>query len=269
MGGRGVVSGLMVSLVLLGGGTAVQAQDLARAHVLYNEGRYTEAIEAATQAQTLPATRPAAGVVLARAHLERYRDAGDPTDLVAARAALSTVQTAGVPVRVRIDYLFGLGQALFFDNSLGAAAELFASATAAAWAVDASAGEAMTDWWGSAVERELDGQPSEVRRGRFQQLADDMRQELARHPTAAAPAYWVAVALRGAGDPERAWDAAVAAWVRAPLTGDSAATLRADLDRLVLDAIIPDLAAARPAGEQTAAASQWRAEWTLVRQRWR
>jgi hypothetical protein len=255
--------------VLLLGGIPVHAQELTRAHALYNEGRYAEAIEAATQAQALPATRQAAGVVLARAHLERYRDAGDPTELVAARAALSTLQMAGLPARVRIDYLFGLGQALFFENNVGAAAELFASATAEAWAVDASVGEAMTDWWGSAVERELDGQPSEVRRGRFQQLADDMRQELARHPTAAAPAYWVAVALRGAGDPERAWDAAVAAWVRAPLTGDSAATLRADLDRLVLDAIIPDLAAARPPGEQTAAASQWRAEWTLVHQRWR
>jgi len=269
MGGCGVISGLVVFVVLLGGGTAVQAQDLARAHVLFNEGRYTEAIEAATQAQTLPATRPAAGVVLARAHLERYRDAGDPTDLVAARAALSTLQMAGLPARVRIDYLFGLGQALFFENNVGAAAELFASATAEAWAVDASAGEAMTDWWGSAVERQLDGLPSEVRRGRFQQLATDMRQELARHPTAATPAYWMAVALRGAGDPERAWDAAVAGWVRAPLTGDSAAMLRADLDRLVLDAIIPDLTAARPAGEQAAAASQWQAEWTLVRQRWR
>lgn len=268
MGGRGVISGLMVAVVLLCGGSEVGAQDLTRARLLYNEGRYAEAIDAATQAQSQPGDREAAGVVLARAHLERYRAAGDPTDLVAARAALSTVQAAGLPARVRIDYLFGLGQALFFDNSLGAAAELFASAAAAAWAVDASAGEAMTDWWGSAVERDLDGQPSEVRRGRFQRLADDMRQELGQHPFAAAPAYWVAVALRGAGDPERAWDAAVAAWVRAPLSGDRAATLRADLDRLVLDAVIPDLAAARPAGEQAAATSQWRAEWTLVRQRW-
>ena len=76
-------------------------------------------------------------------------------------------------------------------------------------------------------------------------------------------------ALRGAGDPERAWDAAVAGWVRAPLSGVSAASLRADLDRLVLEGIIPDLAAARPQAEAAAAASQWRAEWTLVRQRWR
>jgi hypothetical protein len=261
--------GLVGTAVLLLGGTAVQAQDLSRAHALYNDGRYTEAIEAATQAQTLPGTRQSAGVVLARAHLERYRDAGDPTDLVTARAVLSAVQIAGLPARVRVDYLFGLGQALFFDNSVGAAAQLFASATAEAWAVDAPMGEAMTDWWGSAVERALDGQPSEVRREHFQRLADGMQQELARHPTAAAPAYWVAAALRGAGEPERAWDAAVAGWVRAPMTGGAAASLRADLDRLVVDAIIPDLVAARPVAEQAAATSQWRAEWTLIRQRWR
>ena len=269
MGGRGVISGMVVAAVLLLWGTAARAQDLTRAHQLYNEGRYAEAIEAATQAQAVPAARHAAGVVLARAHLERFRDVGDPTDLVAARAALSAVQVAGLPARVRVDYLFGLGQALFFDNSTGAAAELFASATADAWAVDAALGEAMTDWWGSAVERELDGQPSDVRRERFRLLADRMRHELAQHATAAAPAYWVAVALRGAGEPERAWDAAVAGWVRAPMTGLAAASLRADLDRLVLDAIIPDLATTRPAAEVAAATSQWRAEWTLVRQRWR
>jgi len=269
MGGRGVFSGLVAAAALLLSGASVEGQDLNRAHQLYNDGRYAEAIDVATQAQGLPGLREAAGVVLGRAHLERYRDAGDPTDLVAARAVLSSVQAAGLPVRVRVDYLFGLGQALFFENNLGAAADVFASATAEAWSVDPALGAAMIDWWGSAVERQVEGQPPEVRRERFRDLVSRMRQELTSHPTAAAPAYWVAAALRGAGEPERAWDAAVAGWVRAPMTGLAAASLRADLDRLVLDAIIPDLAAARPSGDVAAATSQWLAEWTLVRQRWR
>ena len=38
----------------------------------------------------------------------------------------------------------------------------------------------------------------------------------------------------------RAWDAAIAGWVRARLAGARSATLRADLDKLVLQGIIPD-----------------------------
>ena len=57
-----------------------------------------------------------------------------------------------------------------------------------------------------------------------------------RDPLSAAVAYWSVVAARGAGDPEHAWDLAVAAWMRAPLSDDSVA-LRRDLDRLVLGVV--------------------------------
>jgi len=145
MGKRGGLQGLVLIVALVSGARPAAAQDLNRVHALYNEGRYAEAIDAATQAQAVPATRQAAGVALARAHLERYRDAGDPTDVLAARAALSAVQAAALTVRGRIDYSFGLGQALFFENDIGAAAELFASVTPQAWAVDPALGEAMAD----------------------------------------------------------------------------------------------------------------------------
>ena len=56
------------------------------------------------------------------------------------------------------------------------------------------------------------------------------------------------VALRGAGDPIGAWDAAIAGWVRARLAGDARASLRADLDKLVLQGIIPDRVQAAAAG---------------------
>ena len=56
---------------------------------------------------------------------------------------------------------------------------------------------------------------------------------------------------------KRAWDAAQAGWVRAPLTGDRGAALRADLDRLVVSAIVPDRASVRATARRIALRSQW------------
>ena len=57
--------------------------------------------------------------------------------------------------------------------------------------------------------------------------------ELAAEPGSATASYWLAAAARGAGNLERAWDAARAGWIAAPLGKDQGATLRADLDRLM------------------------------------
>ncbi len=56
--------------------------DLARARSLYNQRQFDAAIEAATAAQKTPDTLDPATVLLARAHLERYRERADPADLV-------------------------------------------------------------------------------------------------------------------------------------------------------------------------------------------
>ena len=71
-----------------------------------------------------------------------------------------------------------------------------------------------------------------------------MDEELASHPGSGAAAYWIAAAARAQGDLQAAWDAAQAGWVRARLASDKGAALRADLDRLVLRAIVPDRAKA-------------------------
>ena len=63
-----------------------------------------------------------------------------------------------------------------------------------------------------------------------------LERELGQHPDSAAAAYWMVAAARGAGDPARAWNLAMAGWVRA---GRGAVTLRADLDRLVLQGCDP------------------------------
>jgi hypothetical protein len=166
-----------------------------------------------------PETQDAAAVVMARAHLERYREGVDPADLGAARDALGSVRTGVLEPRVRIEYLLAVGQALFLQDDFGAAAALFASGVSAAMKADEALGEAMLDWWGSAMERQAESSPPDRRKELFATLVTDMRAELARHPESAAACYWVAAGLRGAGDSVAAWDAATAGWVRARLAG--------------------------------------------------
>ncbi len=243
--------------------------DLARALALYNERKFDQAIEAAAAARKTPETQDAAAVVMARAHLERYREGVDPADLGAARDALGSVRTGVLEPRVRIEYLLAVGQALFLQDEFGAAAALFASGVSAAMEADEALGEAMLDWWGSAMERQAESSPPDRRKELLATLVTDMRAELARHPESAAACYWVAAGLRGAGDSVAAWDAATAGWVRARLAGSRSAALRADLDKLVLQGIIPDRVRNLQAADRSTAASQLRADWELVKERWR
>jgi len=76
------------------------------------------------------------------------------------------------------------------------------------------------------------------------------------------------VAARGAGDLDRAWDAAIAGWVRAALGSDTPG-LRAELDRVVIDALIPERARMRPPREQADAAALMRADWDKVKGDWK
>jgi hypothetical protein len=101
--------------------------DLARARPLFNQRQFDAAIEAALAAQKTPATLDAATVVLARAHLERYRERANPADLSSARTALGTVRVSSLDARDHIDFLMALGEALFFEDDYGAVAQLFES----------------------------------------------------------------------------------------------------------------------------------------------
>jgi len=86
-------------LVLFGSSAAAQRADLAEARTLYNKRQFDGAIEAAKAAQKIPDTADAATVVLARAHLERYRERANPDDLSAARIALGTVRVSALDSR--------------------------------------------------------------------------------------------------------------------------------------------------------------------------
>lgn len=266
-----LVKSASVALIVLLAATSVSATraDLARARSLYNQRQFDAAIEAAIAAQKTPATMDAATVVLARAHLERYRERADPADLSAARTALGTVRVTSLDARDNIDFLMALGEALFFEDDYGAAAQLFESGLDGAIAHGPASGEAMLDWWGSAVERHADGLGRDQRAAAFGRMRDRMARELARNPGSAAAGYWVAVATRGAGDPAAAWDAAIAGWIRARLASSRAANLRADLDKLVLEGVIPDRVRLLSPDKRGQAESDLRTEWAVVKERWK
>jgi hypothetical protein len=92
--------------------------------------------------------------------------------------------------------------------------------------------------------------------------------ELRRDPGSAPANYWRAVAARGSGDLDTAWDAAVAAWVRAALAPDST-QLRSDIDRLVTEAIIPERARSRQGRETADAAESMRSQWSVIKEQWK
>lgn len=258
------------ALVLLSASSAsAQKADLAKARTLFNQGQFDAAIDAAAIAQKVQATSDAASVVLARAHLERYRERANPEDLSAARTALGTVRVTNLDPRDNVDLLMALGEALFFEDDYGAAATLFESGIEAAIAQGPQTGESMLEWWGSATERHADGLEKDPRVAAFGRLRDRMSRELARSPGSAAAAYWFVVGTRGAGEPIEAWEAAVAGWVRARLAGPLSAKLRADLDKLVLEGIIPDRIRTVAQDKRGQLESDLKTEWAVVKERWK
>ncbi len=261
---------LVVGVILWSAGPAsAQRAELAKARSAYNEQQFDDAIQAALAAQKVGVTADAATVVLSRAYLERYRLRANPTDLAAARAQLGTVRVGNLDARDHVDFMMALGEALFFEDDFGAAAAMFESGLDAAFVQGAVTGEAMLDWWGSAVERQADVLAPEHRQAVFGRMRDRMARELARNPASAPAGYWSVVGIRGAGDPVGAWHAAIASWVRARLAGGRSAQLRADIDKLVLEGIIPDRVRLEPAEKRGQAESDLRTEWAVVKERWK
>jgi hypothetical protein len=250
---------------------AAEPPALARARTLYNSADYDGAILAATEARRQAPVADTAALVLGRAHLERYRQRADVTDLAAAREALAAVRPVALSARDRVDLLVGLGQSLFLGEAFGAAAELFDTALAQAGLLSPNGRLLLLDWWASAQAREAQTRPLERRGPVYERIAVRMEEELRRDPANAPASYWLAVASRGAGDFDRAWDAAVAGWVRASLSPETSSSVRTDLDRLVMQALIPERARLQAAAglDQQKIESTLAEEWDLIKQQWR
>ena len=105
-----------------------------------------------------------------------------------------------------------------------------------------AARDRVLDWWASALDREAQATPAAPRSDLRARLRADAGRAGAGPGLGAPPNYWLVASARAIGDLDRAWQAAMAAWVRSALAGDRGAALRADLDRLVLTAIIPERA---------------------------
>ncbi len=262
---------LAVALALALCGVSLDAtrEDLARARTLFNERKFDQAIEAAELARKTLDTADAALIVLARAHLERYRQGADPADLGSARTALGSVHVERLGTPDRAEYLIALGGSLFLEDDFGAAAEIFESALEIAPAAGEHAREAVLDWYGSAMERWAAAFTTSRRAVMLERLVRLMEREQAKNPGSRAASYWLVAGLRAQGELERAWQAAIAAWVRAPIAGQRALGLRADIDRLVREGIIPDRGKEAPDAEQESRAATLRAEWELVKQKWK
>jgi hypothetical protein len=123
--------------------------------------------------------------------------------------------------------------------------------------------EQVLDWWATALDRDTRPRPEIERQAVYLRMRERLQSELADHPSSGAAIYWVAAVARAQGDLQGAWDAAQAGWVRAPLSPDRGAALRADLDRLMERAIVPERARALAQPPDAI-----RAEWNQFKARW-
>ena len=247
---------------------AAEPPALAKARALYNSGNYEAAIDSAGVARRQPPWADAAALVIARSYLERYRQNADAKDLVAARETFVTIKVSTLTPRDQVDLVIGMAQALYLAESFGASADLFQTALNRSSLLGARDRMMLLDWWATALDREAQSRPVDRRRVVFERIGARMEEELRQDPGSWVANYWQAVALRGAGDIEGAWHAAVAG-VRSTLSPETTAELRTDLDRLVMQALIPERSRVMAVRDAQEAVGALRAEWDLLKQQWK
>jgi hypothetical protein len=272
------IPGVFLALVMAAGTAVAQEPDpaaaaAAAARVHYNAGRTAEALATVQPFVTRPGEPPAAALIAARALLERYRASADPADLSAAREHLRAIDAADLDDAERRELVVGFAEALYFEDAFAPAAELFDAALGPAGGAGSLAGDAREralDWWATSLDRHAQLLPLAERRVIYRRVADRMERESGEFPNSTPAAYWLAAAARGAGELDRAWAAAIAAWVRASMMRDRGAALRADIDRLAQQALIPERARAlRLAQKDTDdAVAALTAEWELIKKNW-
>jgi hypothetical protein len=237
---------------------------LAGARLLYNQRKFEAAVSAAERVHLDPSRADSADLVAARSYLERFRSSGASDDLTNARERLRRLNPDRFGPLERAEFIVGLGEALYFDQSFGAAATIFASALDAPDVLTMEARDRVLDWWASASDRECRPRADVDRQSTYERIHARMEKEIAAYPGSTTAAYWLAASAAGKGDSQAAWDAAEAGWARAPLTTDGGMVLRADLDRLVLRAIVPERA--RLLAQSPDAL---RLEWERFKEKWK
>ena len=231
-------------------------------------GKSDEAIEAARGASLAPDLADRARIVLARAWLERFRQSAEPADLSSAREALIQVKAAGLESDDLLDLTIATGESLFFDDKAGAAAEQFELALGRIDPKHAEGRELVLDWWANALDRQAQVVSAAEARAIEMRIVARMEEELRRDQESPVASYWLVAGARASGDVERAWSAAIAAWVRAAQAGRRGVSLQMDLNRLVVQAIIPERARQLASNNPESAAAAMRMEWESLKQAW-
>jgi hypothetical protein len=260
---------VLVSLLAVGIAEAADPPALVKGHSLYNAGDFEGAIQAVAPLERQPSTAGAAALLIGRCRLEQYRQNPDTNVLEAARVALSAVRADALAPRAQVELLVGMGQTLFFGDVFGGAAELFDTALGRSELLSQRDRWALLDWWASSLDRQAQLLAPDRRPPIFDRIAARMELELQREPGNGPANYWLVVGARGRGDIVRAWDAAVAGWVRASLNPASAGTVRADIDRLMTEALAVELGRSRGGPEPDDAIAATRADWELVKSQWK
>ena len=248
---------------------ADQPSALSRARIAYNQRRYDEAIAAAREAERIPETATPALLLVARASLERYRQSSAASDLATARSTMASIDPAKLSPGDRGEMQVGLGELLYFDDRFGAAADMFEDAMSRVGDRGYTPRERLLGWYATSLDRQARLEAPSGRRRIYRRLLERVARENRVGSGSAVASYWVVTATFGADDVEDAWDAAVATWVRAPLIPGGGVTLRDDIDRFVLTAIIPRRAKLASAGGETEpAADAFRKDWASVKLTW-
>src|SRR5437660_1701246 len=131
--------------------------------------------------------------------------AGFAGPLAAAGDPLARAPLRFAPLE-RVEYIAGLGEALYLDGSFGAAATVFDSVLQGGELITGDARARLLDWWATAVDREARPRTDNERHAAYQRIRGRMEDELATHPGSAVAAYWLAAGARLQGDLQGAWD---------------------------------------------------------------
>ena len=265
---RGMLARTAALLVALGTVAARPPDQLATARRLYNQGQYDQALTAAHDAESDPASVSSARLVIGRIRLERYRRTADGADLADARTALRGVDPHALDARERTELQVGLAEILYLDNRFGAAAEMLEPVLDVTGILGADGHERALDWWATSLDRQAQTLAAADRVPVYRRIGRLMDDELRRNPASSVANYWTAAAACGAGDLDRAMAAASAAWVRAGITADRGAALRADIDRLVTTAVIPERAARATARDKRQAMADMLTDWEAFKSAW-
>jgi hypothetical protein len=264
-------AGLWIATLLLGAAPLLAAESpaLVKARALFNAANYEGAIDAASVARKDAQFADAGALVVARARLERYRQSGAAIELAEAREALRSIKSAALNPRDQVDLVIGLGQALYFGEVFGAAADLFDTALEKGPILGERDRTLLLDWWATALDREAQLRAVDRRAAVYERIGARMDRELHSEPSSAVANYWRVIAARGTGDFDLAWSAAISAWVRSTLNPATTEQLRTDLDRVVGQALIPERSRAHQGRDTQDAVALLTAEWDLVKQNWK